>query len=315
MVNAYGPAEQVLMATVARRYFLDGRSKTQIADALGISRFRVARLLDKAQAVGFVRIEISSPARIDVELSAGLIERYGLRHAVVLATQEVDESALRTQIGAAAADLLTEIVQPGDVLGLAWARSLSAMGGSLATVASCDVVQLTGVLRRPDVEDTSIDLVRDVARLGNGAAHYYHAPMIVDSAQTAAALRQQPEIARTISRIGSVTVAFVGIGAWEPAASTVFDSIPVTEQAALHAAGVRAEISGVLLDAEGSEIEAPLAERIVGITAPQLRQVETVVGVAYGEAKTDAVRCCLVGGWVSGLVTHDAIARGLLARH
>lgn len=80
MGSGYGPAERVLMATVARRYYLDGRSKTEIATALGMSRSKVAGLLHRAQADRFVRIEISSPARLrrGAMLPAGrLAERPG----------------------------------------------------------------------------------------------------------------------------------------------------------------------------------------------------------------------------------------------
>ena len=42
------PSEIVLAARVARQYYLEGVSKVNIADRLGISRFRVARLLDWA---------------------------------------------------------------------------------------------------------------------------------------------------------------------------------------------------------------------------------------------------------------------------
>ena len=37
-----GPAQVVLTASVARRYYLDGRSKTEIAEEFGLSRFKVA---------------------------------------------------------------------------------------------------------------------------------------------------------------------------------------------------------------------------------------------------------------------------------
>src|ERR687894_332315 len=53
------PARLVLTASVARRYYLDGKSKVEIADELGMSRFQVARLLEAARASGLVRIEIT----------------------------------------------------------------------------------------------------------------------------------------------------------------------------------------------------------------------------------------------------------------
>ena len=51
MVNQLaGPASLVLSASVARRYYLDGRSKIEIAEEFGLSRFKVARLIDLARA-------------------------------------------------------------------------------------------------------------------------------------------------------------------------------------------------------------------------------------------------------------------------
>ena len=57
-ITGPGPAQLVLTASVARRYYLDGKSKIEIADEFKVSRFKVARLLDDARASGLVRIEI-----------------------------------------------------------------------------------------------------------------------------------------------------------------------------------------------------------------------------------------------------------------
>ena len=84
-----GPAQLVLAATVARRYYVDGRSKVEIADELDISRFKVARLLDQALATGLVRIEIGHPGSIDTDLSSRLRGQLGLRTAIVVSTRGV----------------------------------------------------------------------------------------------------------------------------------------------------------------------------------------------------------------------------------
>ena len=55
---------------------------------------------------------------------------------------------------------------------------------------------MTGALSRPDVDESSIELVRDVARLANGPAFYFYAPMILPDAATVRMLRTQPEVAR-----------------------------------------------------------------------------------------------------------------------
>src|SRR5919112_3247053 len=126
-----GPARVVLTASIARRYYLDGRSKVEIAEEFGLNRFKVARLLDLARESGLVRIEIRYEGEIDVDLSARLQERFGLQHSIVVDSPDDDVLSLREHVGRAAAELLAEVITPQDVLGLAWARSVSAMARML----------------------------------------------------------------------------------------------------------------------------------------------------------------------------------------
>lgn len=306
----YEPAKLVLTASVARRYYVEGKSKIEIADEFAISRFKVARLLESARTSGLVRIEIGYPGSIDVELSSRLQEAFGLRHSIVVDTLEEDSVALREKLGEAAADLLGEIVSSRDVLGLAWARSVSAMGRVVSRLAPCTVVQLTGALSLPE---SSIELVRDVARISGGPAYFFYAPMIVPDSATARALRQHPDVARAVDRFASVTKAVVGIGAWEPGQSTVFDAVDKKEQQEQQRQGVRAEISGVLVDEGGATVPSSLSDRMIGVSAEQMRTIPDVIALAYGTAKTAAVRSALQSSLVDGLVTHTALARSLLA--
>lgn len=306
-----GPAQLVLTASVARRYYLDGKSKIEIADELQLSRFKVARLLDAARSSGLVKIEIGYPGAIDVDLSSRLQDAFGLTHSIVIHATDEAPDALRRQLGSAAADLISEIVGPDDVLGLSWARAVAAMHASLQRLAACTVVQLTGALPRPDIDASSIELVRDVARIGGGAAYMFYAPMLVPEEATATALRQQPEVARAIERFGSVTTAVVGIGAWRPQLSTVYDTIDPVEARELRDSGVCAEVSGALLAADGTPLDG-LARRIIGITADQLRAIPEVIGIAYGDGKAPAVAAAIAGGVVNGLVTHRPVAEALL---
>jgi DNA-binding transcriptional regulator LsrR (DeoR family) len=310
--QAAGPAALVLTATVARRYYLDGESKSDIADELGLSRFKVARLLDQARSTGLVRIELDYRGELDLDLSVRLGAAYGLRHCIVVDSPEDDDALLRSNLGRAGARLLTEIVHADDVLGLAWARSLMSMRSSLSRLAPCSVVQLTGALSRPDVDESSIELVRDVARTANGPAYYFYAPMILPDAATVRALRTQPEVARAISQFGAVTKAVVGLGAWRAGQSTVADAVTEAERQEMYDLGVRAELCGIQLDAEGNTVTTALTERLIGIDAEGLRAVPEVIAIAYGAPKAQAVRAGLRGGFATSLVTHRGMAWELL---
>ena len=90
-----GPSQLVLTASVARRYYLDNRSKTELAQEFRISRFKVARLLEAARSSGLVRIDIGWAGVIDVELSVLLQERFCLQHSVVIDVPEGNDAELR----------------------------------------------------------------------------------------------------------------------------------------------------------------------------------------------------------------------------
>jgi DNA-binding transcriptional regulator LsrR (DeoR family) len=306
------PAELVLTASVARRYYVDGKSKIEIADEFSLSRFKVARLIHAARASGLVRIEIGYPGVIDVDLSGRLRDAFGLRHAVVIDASDDDAGALRQHLGEAAAELLSEITGPDDVLGLAWARSVSAMTTALTRLAAVPVVQLTGALSRPD-SDSSVDLVRQAARISGGQAYFFYAPMIVRDAAMALALRRQPEVARAFARFDSVTKAVVGIGLWAPGQSTVYDATDEKERRLAHRLGVCAEISGVLVGADGPPVRTGLTDRMIGVSGVHMRAVPEVIAIAYGVAKAPAVHAAMRSGLVRGLVTHATLARALLA--
>jgi DNA-binding transcriptional regulator LsrR (DeoR family) len=309
--DAEGPAALLLTATVARRYYVDGANKTEIAAELDLSRFKVARLIEHARESGLVRIELRHRGELDLDLSLRLKEAHGLRHCVVVNGPDEGE-LVRADIGRAAARLLTEIVGANDVLGLAWARSLLAMRSSLQRLAPCTVVQLTGAMSRPDADESAVELVRDVAALSGGPAHYFYAPMIVPDAATARVMRTQPEIARALEMSRRVTKAVVGVGAWQTGLSTVADAVTEDERREGRELGVCAEIGGVQLDHEGRLVTTSLTDRLISIDADRLRAVDDVIGLVYGAEKAEAVRAALRGGFVTSLVTHGAMARALL---
>lgn len=304
-----GPAEMVMTAAVARRYYLAGESKVEIAAALGISRFKVARLLDLAREIGLVRIEIASHGALDTALSAALQEAYDLRHCVVVLSTGTPDAA--PQVGTAAAELVAEIVTKDDVLGLPWARTVADVISALPALPRIPVVQLSGSLVVPD-QTSPVDLVRRASRLAGGESHMFYAPMLLDDAESTEALMRQPSVAEAMDQIDRITLAIVGIGAWAPRVSTIYDACSPADRSAVAAAGVVGEVAGVFFDAAGRPVETVLGERLVTVQAEQLRGIPEVIGVAYGEAKAAAVRASVLNGLVDSLVVNDTIARFML---
>jgi DNA-binding transcriptional regulator LsrR (DeoR family) len=307
------PGELVLAAAVARRFYLEDRAKTEIAQEFHLSRFKVARILERARETGLVKIEISLPAELDADLSDRLRAAYSLHHAVVVATSDIPEESLRSHLGAVAADLLSELVEEGDLLGIAWGRTLDAMTSALERLAPCTVVQLTGAAGTINVTEDSVEIVRRVAAVSGGPSYPIYAPLIVDSPATAAALRRQPHVAEAIRRFDRLDKAVLAIGSWDPPNSQLLDSLDNADRELLRGRGARAEICATLVGEDGRLIAPDLADRSIAITADQLKRIPEVIAVAGGRNKVRAIRAVLAAGFITSLVTDSTAALELIA--
>lgn len=303
-----GPEELAEMAAVARRHYLDGVSRVDIAAEMGLSRFKVARILQRALETGVVKIQITAPTGIDLEVSERLRAAYGLRRA--LAVQTPDETGVHDALGRVASDLLTEVVTEDDVLGMDCGRTLRAMTGHLHDIATCDVVQLTGMAGT--VGETSIDITRKVSEVNGGRVFSVFAPIVVPDARTAEALKAQPAIRSVMALYPQVTRAVVAVGAWQDPLSQARQLLTPAEQEAFARAGVVGETCALLVDAEGRTVPG-LEDRRIGVEADVLRSIPDVIGVAGGAGKARAVHAVLSAGLLSSIVTDVHLARRLLS--
>lgn len=307
-----GPLGLVQAAVISRRYFLEGRSKVEIAEEFGMSRFKVARILDQALETGLVRIEIGLPAALDADLSDRLRTAYGLHHALVITTPDEPEPELRAHLGEVAAGLLTELVVEGDVVGIAWGRTMTATTAALRSLARCTVVQLTGAVGSVGVTEDSVETLRSVAAVSGGPAFPIYAPLILDDPEAAATIRRQPHVAEAIRLFDLLTKAVLAIGSWDPPNSQLREALSAADRSALEERHVRAEICATLLDDQGVPVAPELGERAIAISGAQLKRIPEVIAVAGGRSKTAAVLAVLRAGFITSLVTDRTVARYLL---
>jgi DNA-binding transcriptional regulator LsrR (DeoR family) len=305
-----GPDELFQRAVIARRYYLERRTRVQIAEEFGLSRFKVSRMLDEAVESGMVEIRIHNPGSIDVDLSTALQRRYGLEHAYAVSADTSDTADRADAVAKAMAELLQSILREGDVVGVDCGRTLTRIAPFLTELPRCDVVQLTGMAGA--ITANGADLVRRISEVSGGESWPLYAPLVVPDARTAASLAGNPQIRETVERHPKVSCAIVSVGAWSPGASQVYASLTDDEIATLRAAGVCAETCALLLDAEGGRIPG-LDERRMGIDEELLRAIPTRIALATGPEKIAATRAVLLSGLVSSLVTDSDVAAGVLA--
>lgn len=298
-----------LAVTVARRHYLADESKVDIASSLGISRFKVARLLDLAHAEGTVRIQIVDPHEADDPLAVRVREAFGLQECRVVAS-DLPEPLLGAELGAAGARLLAAVLTAEDCLGLPWSRTVHRVVDALQGLPPVPVVQLCGSLVLPG-EQSAVDLVRQAASVTRGSARVFHAPLIMPTAAGAEALRSQPDVHEALAAADQVTVAVCSIGAWAPGVSTIHDAVAEEARAAVRDAGAVAETMGVFFAADGTVVHPELSDRLITVSANRLRDTRTVVAFSRGVERAGATRAVLRSGVVDRLVIDSDLAHAL----
>ncbi len=302
-------SHEELLARISREYYLENRSKIEIAANYDLSRFQVARLLTEARESGIVEIKVHFPSHLS-SADVWRIETSLNVRQVIVVDAVGEETQARGILAKAAAAEISRQTPPGGTLGISWSRTLDVASRLVKELPRCDIVQLAGALPA-EADSNPLELIQRLSHLSGGLAWPLWSPLVVEDPATASGLRRQPEIAGALARADSLDLAVVAIGAWKPGCSTVWERADpaVREEAML--AGAVAECSGRLLNSAGVPVESGLDERIIAVTIKQLQRTPRVIAIAQGEARADAVRAVARAGFVTTLIVDEPLAKAL----
>lgn len=309
-------SKEALAGQVARMFFDRGLSKVEIASRLGMSRFRIARLIEQALAQGLVHIEFRDTPEQDRECARIIEETWGLDLCAV-ASEACDQGPGAAPLARLAAAIVGELVEPAAVVGLAWGSTLAAVVREMAPreEPSITVVQLAGSSMMLDRHASPAELTRLLAERWGGVPEPLFAPAYVESKELRNRLLREAEIRRVYERFSSLTMAIVGIGAITEDGSGQHSSLlrsgvlSSADMEAIRSANAVGDLIVYTFDASGHFVPTSLAERSIAIPLEQLRRVPRVVAVAGGREKAQAIRGALATGVIDILITDQSAAR------
>ena len=306
-----------LMAKIAYLYHERGLKQPEIASQLGLSQARVSRLLKQAETVGIVRTTVHPPLGVFTDLEEQIERKYGLREAVVVDTGS-EEDAVIPFLGASAALYLQTALVGARRIGISsWSETLLATVNVMRPVPQSSteqVVQVLGGLGTPSSQAYATRLTERLAQLLNAQALFLPVPGVVASSEARAALVQDPNIRAVFSTFDDLSLVLLGIGSLAPS-KLIRESgnvVSPADQEALRAVGAVGDVCQRFFDGQGVYQPLPLSDRILGISAEQLRRVPRRVGVAGGSSKFAAIRAAARGGWIDTLITDHHVAHRLL---
>ena len=140
------------MYQAASRYYVHAETMETIAHHLKISRSTVSRLLKEARDTGLVRISLADHQGSASPLSTSLSQRFGVRVHMVSVRENANEKVRMERVARMAGQLLTEVVEDHDVIGVAWGVTLSNVVRYLGRrpLVDATVVQVNGSANQHD---------------------------------------------------------------------------------------------------------------------------------------------------------------------
>lgn len=307
-----------LMTKIARLYYESNLNQMEIAHRLRLSQASVSRLFKRAKEEGIIRISVHVPNGVNANLESALVQKYGLKDAIVIDCNGEDENQIMREIGTAAAYYVETTIKDNEVVGISsWSSSLLALIDAMHPIpnkSGVQVVQVLGGVGNPSAEVHATRLTGRFAGLVNGTAIFLPAPGIVGSEAALRVLLEDHYVKEALALFEQVTMALVGIGSLKPStllnlSGNVFTE---TEQEYLQSHGAVGDILLRFFDIEGRLVESSFNNRVISMNLMQLRQVERSIGVAGGKRKYSAILGALRGKWINVLITDRCTAEQLL---
>ncbi|MCB0044900.1 MAG: sugar-binding transcriptional regulator [Caldilineaceae bacterium] len=308
--------EHDLLAQVAAMYYEQELTQNAIAAALGLSRVKIYRLLKQAREEGVIRFTIAWPLQREAELEQALRRAFGLREALVLRPGGSDVRYALARLGQLGARYLEQMLHDEMMLTVCLGRStyevIHAVQPGFAD--RVNVVQAVGSLALTSPELDSAALTRTLAGKLGGVAHYLVAPLVADSGADAEVLRSQRDIRRVLELARQADVALVGIGNLDPETSEFVRGgyLTADELAGIRRAGGVGDMAGQIFTLNGQADNSGFNRRVVGLNLTELADVDTVMAVALGQEKRDAVVGALRTGVIDVLCSDAATVQAVL---
>jgi DNA-binding transcriptional regulator LsrR (DeoR family) len=301
-----------LRQRAAWMYFVEEMTQSAIAEALGVGRVTVVRMLAEAKALGEVRIALSRGHAELGGLEAALCRAHRFEEAMVapLSAPGADPTG---PIGAALGDYVSSILRNDMRIGLGWGRTLNRSLEYLRerSLRGLSVVSLVGGVTH-FAHDNPTEFPSAFAHAFKADCYLIPAPALVDSPTTKVALIERCGLGEVYAFAGALDAVVVSVGSLGGEATIArFGLIGEADRRLMREFGGVGELLCNVFDHEGRIIDHPLNQRVMSVPMQAVHAAPIRVLAAGGANKLAAIEGAIKLLKPTALVTDEATARKL----
>lgn len=298
---------------IAHLYYDENLSQQEIANRLGVSRSSIAQYLQMARESGIVRIEVVDPQNTCEKIALKLQKKSGLDRVLVVPKMHQHPDLNMRAIAGAASKYLEQNLKDGEILGMAWGRTITRLSELFAPSGprQIDVIPMMGERGYIGNYSQINQIVLQTATSFNATPYFLLTPMFVGTVHLREALIRDEAVNKVVERWDRLTTAVIGIGTI-PSSPGSIAYVGREYQALMSEQGAVGDICGRYFDADGELVPAEFYDRMISVSLDQLRKTKQVIAVAAGVEKTRAVISALKSNLITVLFIDELLANSIL---
>ncbi|MCL5071394.1 MAG: sugar-binding transcriptional regulator [Actinobacteria bacterium] len=306
-----------LIIKVAKLYYEQNCNFNQISEKLKISRYKIYRIIKKAKDTGIVKIIINTPSKSLIDLETRIETLYRLKRAIIVQNEGLPSEELKYKIGQAAGELLIEILEDGDILGVSWGSTVQKILNflTLRVNKKVDIVQLSSGSHLSGLDIMCHELSRQLAERFNSKPYLLFSPEIAKNKKMKDLLLEDDSIKKTFALFDKLTIAIFGVGPLtleELERLSNYGQITENEARTLLENKAIAGIFSNYIDSEGRICDEKLASRAITMPIQKLKEIPYSILLAGGAQKSESILAAIRGGYVNVLVTDEKAIKEIL---
>ncbi|MGR6982117.1 transcriptional regulator LsrR [Testudinibacter sp. P27/CKL/0425] len=304
-------SEEEMLARIAWFYYHDNLTQSEIGKRLDIPRLKVSRLLEKGRQIGLIKVQINSRFKGCLELEEALQQHFKLKHIRVLPALEQHE--VNTRLGIAASQMLMSLMRPNQLLAIGFGETI------MQTIKYSNEFITNNQLKLITLSGGVGPYMKGIGELdGTCSISIIPAPLRASSIEAANLFKREACVRDIMLAAEAADVAIVGIGSTQQKGqATLLRSGYINEdsQQELRSKGAIGDILGYFMQKNGAiQPDTPLHDELISVPLDKLVKIPTIVGIAGGENKVDAILSALKGKYINSLVTEEMTAKMILAK-
>lgn len=300
---------------ILKQHYLQGMTQREIAEREKLSTATVSRAVNEGIEKGLVKVTLQLPEQSCPDLESSIKKRFGLDFVYVTHNDLQDSEIIRNEVAHAAAKYLCSILNQGDIVGLSWGRTLSAIANAVPPMhmKKLTFVSMSGGVGR-DLSTTGAEQVlHQFVNAFHAQGYSMPLPTMVNSTELAAALQKDEHIEQIYSLIEKANIALFSLGCVGKG-SLLYNTGYLTEDVftRMREDGFVGEVCAKYYRADGTHENDEFYNRTIGITLEQLREKERRICVVSDAEKVYALMGAINGGYINELFIDEYTAQALI---